>query len=103
MEVMLTRVYNLHVSDNHNYYVGESELLAHNKSYGNYIIVGDHEYHKFTKSTKSLYVHCGVPAWKESSASNAPVHFGEIEMKGLSTDDSAKFSSYFKGSLDAFK
>lgn len=109
MEVQLTRVYNLHVSDNHNYYVGENSILVHNKgdsgdSGGTWHTSHITETYTFHKWTKKLAVHTGVPAWKqevdeshkyesdvvESGGKFFKMHFGEV-----TSDESTKYNWYF--------
>jgi len=75
-------VYNIQVSNNHNYYVGAGHILVHNKTY--VYISGYNIRTTFKNWEKHLAVHSGVPAWKDG---NDELHFGEIPKSEASDYD----------------
>lgn len=93
------KVYNIEVDGNHNYCIGKQKVLVHNKGYDDddgptyyphlYI-----DFHLFQKKAKTAYYYCGVPAWKESSDDNAPLHFGEIPAAENDVDNKSDWGKY---------
>ena len=99
--IMTTKVFNLEVDGNHNYFVGDCGILVHNKGpegtrYATRILV---EY-SCSAMKKYMNVFCGVPAWKDSTAEDADIHFGSIP-EGDTTGDWGRYD-YKVGSTSFF-